>query len=104
MYKIPKKKARLREGPIKDKKYLNWLHNQGLTCTICSRPNIELHHLDQGAKGRADNRVVPLCPECHRGSHSPHGAYKRDFEAEHMDIMEEYASNLYKQYKGEELE
>jgi len=97
-WKPAQKQAPLKEPVYKNKKYLSWLHNQGLTCMICGNPQIELHHLDQGAKGRADNRVVTLCPECHRGSRSPHGAFKRDFEAEHMEFMEEYAEELFEKF------
>ena len=70
---------------------------------VCDVPQIELHHLDQGMKGRADNRVVPLCPEHHRGRFSPHGADKKEFEAMHMDEMEDKAAELFEEFTQEEL-
>lgn len=102
MYKVPQKKAPLKEKPYKNKAYLSWLHNQSLTCLVCGAQQIELHHLDQGAKGRADNRVVPLCPEHHRGKHSPHGAEKRAFEDMYMDDMEYEAEKLFKEFNNED--
>lgn len=101
MYKVPQKKQPLKEKPYKNKNFLSWLHNQGLKCLVCGSPQIEIHHLDQGAKGRADNRTVPLCPEHHRGKHSPHGAEKRLFEDTYMVLMEEYAEELFKTFKEE---
>ena len=102
MYKIPEKKCRLKPKPYKNKFYLQWLHNQGLCCLVCGVRQIELHHIDQGSKGRADNRCVPLCPEHHRGKFSPHGADKREFEDKHMEAMEYEAEKLFVEFKDEE--
>ena len=99
MYKVPQKKAPLKQRPYKNKFYLKWLHNKGLECLVCGVQQIELHHIDQGAKGRADNRVVPLCPEHHRGRFSPHGADKKDFEAEFMEQMEEKCAELFGEFE-----
>ena len=103
MYKVPQKKHPLKPKPYKNKAYLSWLHSQGLTCMVCGAPQIEIHHIQQGAKGRADNETVPLCPEHHRGRYSPHGADKRAFEGRYMTMMESYAQKLFEQYKEEEL-
>lgn len=102
-YQVPQKKHPLKPKPYKNKAYLEWLHNQGLTCMICGSEQIEIHHIDQGAKGRADNRTVPLCAEHHRGKFSPHGAEKRSFEAKYMDSMESYAEKLFIRFKEEEV-
>lgn len=103
MYKVPQKKAPLKQKPYKNKFYLQWLHSQGLSCLVCGVRQIELHHLDQGAKGRADNRVVPLCPEHHRGRFSPHGADKKEFEDKHKHSMEFKAAELFEEFTQEEL-
>ena len=100
-YKIPT--YSIKKKPYKNKFYLAHLHNNWLTCMVCDVPQIELHHLDQGMKGRADNRVVPLCPEHHRGRFSPHGADKKEFEAMYMDEMEDKADELFEEFTQEEL-
>ena len=69
---------------------------------VCGVPQIEIHHIQQGAKGRADNETVPLCPEHHRGKYSPHGADKKAFEDMFMQNMEEYADALFLRFKEEE--
>ena len=102
MYKVPQKLHPLKEKPYKNKYYLKWLHSQGLTCMVCGVPQIEIHHIQQGAKGRADNETVPLCPEHHRGKFSPHGADKKEFEDTHMEQMEDYAAELFLRFKEEE--
>jgi len=80
---------------------LQWLHSQGLSCLVCGVQQIELHHIDQGAKGRADNRCVPLCPEHHRGRFSPHGADKKEFEDCHMEDMEAMCVELFLEFQRE---
>ena len=101
MYKVPQKKHPLKEKPYKNKFYLKWLHSQGLTCMVCGVPQVECHHIDQGAKGRADNRCVMLCPEHHRGKLSPHGADKNEFEMVWMYHMEVKWEELFKMFKAE---
>ena len=97
------KNGTLRPKPFKDKAYLAWMHNQGFCCFVCGNPQIELHHLDHGNRGRADNKCVPLCVEHHRGTFSPHGANAKQFYEKHdKELMEEIADKLFENYKGEE--
>lgn len=93
-----KKLAPLKEKPFKSKAYLHTLHSNGLGCMICGDTNIELHHIDQGNRGRADNRVVPLCVEHHRGKYSPHGFDKKAFIEYYGETMENVAKNLWEVY------
>mgnify|MGYP000164867723 CR=1 FL=1 len=102
MYKVPQKLHPLKEKPYKNRYYLKWMHSQGLTRMVCGVPQVECHHIDQGMKGRADNRCVMLCPEHHRGRFSPHGADKKEFEAMYMDEMEDKAAELFELFKEEE--
>ena len=101
-WKPREKQAPLKPKPYKNMFYLRWLHTQSLTCLVCGVRQIELHHIDQGYKGRADNRVVPLCPEHHRGRFSPHGADKKEFEAMHMDEMEAMCVELFEEFEEQE--
>ena len=93
-----KRMAPLKEKPFKSKAYLSCLHSNGLGCMICGDTNIELHHIDQGNRGRADNRVVPLCLDHHRGKFSPHGFDKKAFLEQYGETMEEVAKKLWEVY------
>jgi len=95
----------LKPKPYKNKSYLNWLHSQGFTCMICDNPQIEIHHLQHGNRGRADNQAVTLCIMHHRiGKYSAHGFDKKLFDADNLDNMEREADRLFQQFKGEESE
>ena len=79
MSKLPKAN-RIKPTVFKDKAYLSYMHNSEKTCVIYCDCNIELHHLkDRNILGRDDSKVVPLCPEHHRGRYSPHGADAKEF-------------------------
>jgi len=104
MYSVPQKKAPLKEKPYKNKKYLQWLHNNNLCCHVCSSHNIEIHHLESGAKGRPDNKCVILCPEHHRGKFSPHGAEAKEFNKMYLDDLYMVSEELFNEFKGEECE
>lgn len=44
-----------------------------LACCLCGTEPVELHHILEGrTPGRRspDWLVIPLCPDCHRGSHN----------------------------------
>ena len=103
-YSVPQKKTPLKEKPYKNKNYLSWLHTQGFTCMICDNPQIEIHHLLSGSRGRPDNFCVLLCPEDHRGRFSPHGADAKEFRAQYQDDMELEADRLFQTFKDEECE
>ena len=67
---------------------------------VCGASNIELHHLDEGNRGRADNRVVPLCPIHHRiDKLSAHGFDAKKFKEIYMEEMEETAATLFNMFK-----
>jgi hypothetical protein len=84
----------------KNKDYLNYMHNSGNACIICFYPNIELHHLkDRIILGRDDSKVVPLCPEHHRGKYSPHGANSKEFYEEcPKEWLLQIAEEFYEEY------
>jgi len=97
-----KRHAPLKQKPFKSKAYLKWLHSQNFGCLVCGNTQIEIHHLDHGNRGRADNKCVILCPECHRGSNlSPHGTPNKWKELYPNEILEDIADKLFNQYKGE---
>ena len=100
-YVLPIKKCSLKEKPYKNKKYLSWLHNEGLGCMVCGNTQIEVHHLDSGNRGRADNRCVVLCPEHHRGTFSPHGGNAKEFREEYTEQMEDEAITLFTAFESE---
>ena len=97
-----KKNDTLKEKPFKSKAYLEWFHNQNFGCFVCGDNNIEAHHLYHGNRGRRDDKIIPLCPECHRGSKlSPHGTPKKWKDLYQNEELEDIADTFYKQYKEE---
>lgn len=49
---------------------------------------------------RADNRIVPLCPEHHRGAFSPHGFNSNEFYQVHpKEYLLEEAERFYNEYQ-----
>lgn len=94
------KANRIKPKPYKNKEYLNYMHNSDKNCIICGDINIELHHVKtKTLTDRADNRVVPLCPNHHRGMFSPHGfdssAFYEDYPKEWLLHMAEEFFNEY---------
>jgi hypothetical protein len=54
-----------------DKKHMDRVASLG--CCLCGACPVELHHVLEGRTPgrRASNwLVIPLCPDCHRGSHN----------------------------------
>lgn len=44
-----------------------------LPCALCGTQPVEVHHILEGRiKGRKSGHwtAIPLCPDCHRGSHN----------------------------------
>ena len=61
-----------------EKKHMNRVAE--MPCLVCGTHPVELHHVreGQGMAQRAQNwLVVPLCPDCHRGSTGLHGNRNR---------------------------
>lgn len=63
-----------------------------LPCSVCGTRPVELHHLREGRgmSQRASNYlVVPLCPECHRGSLGFHGdkTRMRILKLDELDLL-----------------
>ena len=107
MYKVPQKKARLRDDtPVKltkdDKEYLEWVQNQSYTCFVCGCQNgIEWHHVKRDSTDKKNHkRLIPLCgAEHHRlGDLSPHGNPKKWRDTYTMDEQNDFADHIYKQY------
>ena len=93
------KTERLKALPLKDKNYLQWFHAQGYGCLVCGLNPIEAHHVQRGSFGRPDDTIVPLCPEHHRGRHSPHGFDSDRFAVDYpKDVLLEIAQKLYDAY------
>lgn len=47
-----------------------------LPCCLCGTQPVELHHIREGqgmAQRAPDMLVIPVCPDCHRGSRGIHG-------------------------------
>lgn len=119
MYKVPQKKARLRDDiqqKFKCNEFLQWVHNVARpSCFCCGREyyyiseadKMELHHIKAASSDNKDDRkVIPLCGvECHRvgTTLSAHGTPKLFREKFSMEKQESYARKLFEQYKEEEL-
>ena len=94
-----KKRCSLKEPVYKNKDYLAYLHDGTHNCYVCGSKNIEVHHLDAGAKGRSDKNVICLCPEHHRGDFSPHGSRSIDFYKRYpRDTLQTFADILFHEY------
>jgi hypothetical protein len=95
------KHNRIKPKAFKDKAYLAYMHNSGKKCLVCGSCNIELHHIKtKTMTDRADNRIVPLCPEHHRGTFSPHGFNSNEFyEAHTKEFLLEEAERFYNEYQ-----
>lgn len=47
-----------------------------LPCSLCGSHPVQVHHIRDGAgagQKNADFLTVPLCPDCHQGTHGVHG-------------------------------
>ena len=86
-FKLPEAN-RIKPKAYKNKKYLSYMHNSGKVCFVCGDCNIELHHIkDKDILGRDDSKIIPLCPEHHRGRFSPHGADAKEFYEDHDKVI-----------------
>ncbi len=50
----------------------------GLACACCGVYGVQVHHMREdgcagGAQRAGDWLTIPLCPECHTGTHGVHG-------------------------------
>ena len=99
---------KLRPKPVKDSKYLSWLHCQNLGCFICGEHNqIELHHIKEcSSDSKDDTKVIGLCGEsCHRNGTelSAHGTPKKFREKYPIEYQLKYAEKLRGYYLKEML-
>lgn len=67
---VPVKHKRIKPRRVKHPAHMARVAAQG--CLVCKRP-AEVHHVRTGNQGKDDARVVPLCPEYHRGAKGFHG-------------------------------
>jgi hypothetical protein len=72
-----------------------------LSCCLCGAKPVEVHHI---LKGRTPGRkspdwlVIPLCPDCHRGSHNGiHGARAmlKIRNANELELLAETLEKIY---------
>lgn len=94
------KHNRIKPKVLKDKKYLAYMHNSYKCCLVCGDTNIELHHIKtKTLTDRADNRIVPLCSEHHRGKFSPHGFDSNKFYEQYpKEELLKMAEEFYNEY------
>lgn len=70
-------------------------------CALCGAQPVEVHHLLEGRiKGRksAHFTAIPLCPDCHRGSHNGiHGqqAMLRIHKTTELELLAETLERIY---------
>jgi len=88
-----------------DKKYLEWLQAQSYKCFVCGKINpndpVEWHHVKLHSTDKKNHkRLIPLCgSEHHRnGELSPHGSPKRWRETFGMEIQNDFADEIYREY------
>jgi len=93
--------GRIKPKAYKDKNYLSYMHNSGKTCLVCGSNNIELHHVKTKIlTDRDDSRIVPLCPNHHRGKYSPHGFDLKQFYEDYpLDYLLKESKRHYDEYK-----
>ena len=93
---------KIKPQPVKDKKYLAWLHEEHLSCFVCdTRMGVQIHHVkEHSIDMRTDDKTIPLCYEHHLGNEiSAHGTPKLFRELYPMDIQLAKANELYTRYK-----
>ena len=100
MYKVPQKKAPLRQKAYKNKAYLKHMHSSEKSCVICGSREIELHHIrTKEQTGRIDNQVIPVCPLHHRGKFSPHGFDSAAFYEQYpKELLLQLAEEFFNEY------
>jgi hypothetical protein len=69
-------------------------------CIVCGHPFAHLHHILEGrTPGRksGDWCVVPLCVECHTGTHGIHGTRQRWslFKAHELEALDRTLEAIY---------
>lgn len=67
-----------------------------LPCLVCGRQPVEIHHVRRYGETRKHKKVVPLCPEHHRGTEGLHALGKKEWERRYMtqDAMLERVEQL----------
>lgn len=72
-----------------------------LPCCLCGTQPVEVHHILEGrVKGRKSGHwtAIPLCPDCHRGSHNGiHGqqAMLKVMKTTELELLAETLETLY---------
>lgn len=73
----------------------------GLPCCLCGAMPVEVHHILEGRiKGRkcSDWTTIPVCPDCHRGSHNGiHGrqAMLKVMKTTELELLAQTLEQLY---------
>lgn len=66
-----------------------WTRLAEMGCCICGSPFVEIHHVGTGAGGRKNHdKVIPLCPEHHRGKTGLHGMGRKAFSRQYGSEQE----------------
>jgi len=90
-----------------EKNTLNQIAEIG--CILCSTyygiegTPAELHHCRRHGSVRATSKVLPLCPEHHRGNNGVHGLGVKGFERKYQTSYEELLEQVSKRL-GKEIE
>lgn len=75
---IPKPGKKKKKKAVSDGRRFSILTDDLETCYACgSMVNIELHEIyfgSQRERSKEYGLVVPLCPECHKGTYGVHGS------------------------------
>lgn len=70
-------------------------------CVLCGTKPVEIHHILEGRiKGRKSGHwtAIPLCPDCHRGSHNGiHGnqAMLKVNKTTELELLAQTLENIY---------
>jgi hypothetical protein len=85
-----------------NKHHLSKVANHGMNngCVVCKEPYSELHHILEGrTPGRKsdDWLTIPLCYECHRGTHGIHGTRNRwkSAKASELSLLASVLKSIY---------
>lgn len=74
-----------------------------LPCGVCGAPEVELHHLLLGRTpgSRSPHAlVIPLCADCHRGSHNGIHGLHRIWDVYKLTELDVLANTILKLYGG----
>lgn len=97
---IPKRRSKPRRGPLRDKRYMAWLHDKPCACGCNRTPCDPAHTVNNGMRSKGpDSSCVPLFRICHES----YDKDRKGFERRTGRDMKVSAARWYARYQEETL-